>query len=286
MPDKALSVALIQLTSIDNPSQNEREIFNKLDELSDRGGARLIVFPENALFMRLSGNSRIVAHSMTDPIFTRLENYCRDHQCEILLTTPIVEEMASSSPQARVCNATVWVSGNRSPELVYKKIHLFDVDIPGAPSVRESSEFEGGSQPRILDIDGWKIGLSICYDVRFSELFLYYAKESVDIILVPSAFLVPTGRAHWEVLLRARAIECQSYILAPGQGGVHKNEVTEDTRETWGHSLIVDPWGTVLAQLDKEDSSSKSEKIIRADLDPAKIVDFRRRMPMSLHRRI
>jgi predicted amidohydrolase len=155
---------------------------------------------------------------------------------------------------------------------------LFDVEVAGAPPVRESDYFNGGSEARVVEIDGWKFGLSICYDLRFAELYLRYAREKADVILVPSAFLVPTGEAHWHVLLRARAIEAQCFVAAPAQSGEHHSD--SQVRKTYGHSLVVDPWGKVLAEL------KESPQIQVVELDRELITKARRQIPMGGHRRL
>lgn len=272
-----LRVSLFQLTSVDDMALNEERIFFGLRKLAERGGARLVVLPENSLFMRLDRNAKLQAPRLQDPVFLRLTEFCRIHACDILLTTALLEE------NGQTVNATIRLRSDQSPEVVYRKIHLFDVNVLGVQQTRESDELTAGTEPKIIDIDDWKVGLSICYDLRFSELFLSYAKHQVDILMVPSAFLVPTGRAHWEVLLRARAIESQAYVLAPAQGGSHQNS-RGDLRKTWGHTMIVDPWGVVLSQAKNE--GEESPQIIESSLDPSLISSVRNQIPMKSHRRL
>jgi len=162
---------------------------------------------------------------------------------------------------------------------VYRKIHLFDVDVVGQKPVRESDVFARGTETSVFEIKGWKFGSSICYDVRFPELYLRYAREEVDAILVPAAFLTTTGRAHWEILLRARAIESQAYVLAAAQGGTHQG-IKGGTRETHGHSMIVDPWGLIVEEI--QDSSEV--RVARATLKVDRIEAVRRQIPMKNHR--
>jgi predicted amidohydrolase len=163
--------------------------------------------------------------------------------------------------------------------VVYVKTHLFDVDVEGAPPVRESDHFVGGGGPATVELKGWKFGLSICYDLRFAELYLKYA-EAVDVILIPSAFLVPTGQAHWHVLVRARAIENQCFVAAPAQSGEHTSVASGPSRRTFGHSLVVDPWGAVL--LDMEHAPGAAVVELKRDL----IEKARRQIPMQGHRRL
>ena len=151
----------------------------------------------------------------------------------------------------------------------YTKMHLFDVDVSESERWRESATFRAGDAPATADIGDARLGLSICYDLRFPELFRHYARAGCQLIAVPAAFTVPTGQAHWHVLLRARAIETGAYILAPAQGGLH-----EDGRRTYGHSLVVDPWGEVVAELAHDEPG-----ILLADLDLSRVADARRRIP-------
>jgi predicted amidohydrolase len=177
-------------------------------------------------------------------------------------------------------NSTVFLNPNVDPHVVYSKIHLFDVDVEGAPPVRESDHFVNGSGPALIDFRGWKLGLSICYDLRFPELYLNYAQKA-DLILVPSAFLVPTGEAHWHVLLRARAIESQCYVAAPAQSGEHVSHLDSgQVRKTYGHSLIVDPWGRALEEM------ASGLDIRTVELSRTPIEKARRQIPMKAHRRL
>jgi predicted amidohydrolase len=157
----------------------------------------------------------------------------------------------------------------------YDKIHLFDVDLPTGESWRESAVYRGGSEAVIVDnTPVGRLGLTICYDVRFPGLFAALAEAGADVISVPAAFTVPTGRAHWEVLLRARAIEAGVFVVAAAQCGAH-----EDGRQTYGHSLVVDPWGEVL--LDMEEGTA----VATADIDLDRIAQVRGRIPALNHRR-
>ncbi|MEM6748456.1 MAG: carbon-nitrogen hydrolase family protein [Pseudomonadota bacterium] len=151
----------------------------------------------------------------------------------------------------------------------YDKIHLFDVDLPTGESWRESSLYRGGDEAVLIEAEGAHIGLSICYDLRFPHLYRGLAQEGAEILTIPAAFTVPTGKAHWEVLLRARAIETGSFVLAAAQGGTH-----EDGRVTYGHSLIISPWGEVLAEKPDDEPG-----VIAADLDLERCRDMRTRIP-------
>ncbi|KQP12745.1 carbon-nitrogen hydrolase family protein [Pseudorhodoferax sp. Leaf267] len=159
----------------------------------------------------------------------------------------------------------------------YDKIHLFRFD-NGTERFDESRVLERGDAPALLDItarDGrrWRVGLSVCYDLRFAELYRHYAAAGAELLLVPSAFTHTTGQAHWETLLRARAIENLAYVCAPAQGGLHENG-----RRTWGHTMLVDPWGQVL------DERAEGEGCVLATLDAARLAQVRRQLPALEHR--
>jgi predicted amidohydrolase len=154
----------------------------------------------------------------------------------------------------------------------YDKIHLFDVDLPTGESLRESHAYEGGKQAVLADTEFGRLGLTICYDMRFPHLYRSLAQGGADFFTVPSAFTVPTGQAHWHVLLKARAIETGSFVLAAAQGGRH-----ESGRETYGHSLIVSPWGEVMAEADTEPA------VLIADIDMRQVALMRQRIPALAH---
>jgi nitrilase len=155
----------------------------------------------------------------------------------------------------------------------YDKMHLFAFD-NGRERYDEGRTLQAGRTPVAFDADGWRVGLSVCYDLRFPELYRALGKPPCDLLSVPSAFTVPTGLAHWEVLLRARAIENQCYVVAAAQGGTHENG-----RRTFGHSLIVDPWGEIVA-CRRDDG----EGIVAAELSRQRIADVRRQLPALEHR--
>jgi predicted amidohydrolase len=150
----------------------------------------------------------------------------------------------------------------------YDKIHMFDVDLPGGESYRESALYRAGSAAAVADLPWARVGLTVCYDVRFPSLYRQLAQAGAALIAIPAAFTKTTGEAHWHVLVRARAIETGSYVIAAAQGGHHA-----DGRDTYGHSLIVDPWGAVLAE------GGTNPGIIVADIDPEASAAARRRIP-------
>ncbi|AMX94946.1 nitrilase [Mesorhizobium ciceri] len=151
----------------------------------------------------------------------------------------------------------------------YDKIHMFDVDLDNGESWRESAAYEPGTEAVVTDIEGAKLGFAVCYDLRFPQLFRAEALAGADLLSVPAAFTRQTGEAHWHVLLRARAIENGAYVVAAAQGGLH-----EDGRETYGHSLIVDPWGRIIAEAAHDEPA-----VIVAEIDPAQSLAARKKIP-------
>jgi predicted amidohydrolase len=176
---------------------------------------------------------------------------------------------------SRTYNTSLVFNRAGEPAAVYRKIHLFDVDIPGRVSYQESRTVAPGQDAVTVDIDGVKVGLSICYDLRFPELYRRLTSAGAQVLLVPAAFTTHTGRDHWEVLLRARAIEGQCYVVAAGQFGDH-----EPGRSCYGHSMVIDPWGTVLAQV------PDGIGIAVADIDLERLDQVRAEVPSLANRRL
>ena len=169
----------------------------------------------------------------------------------------------------KLANRSVLVGTDGAVRASYDKIHMFDVDLPGGERYRESSAYTPGEAAVVADTATGRLGFSVCYDLRFAGLYRTLAEAGAQVIAVPSAFTRPTGEAHWETLLRARAIETGCYVLAPAQGGVHA-----DGRGTWGRSLVVTPWGEVAAKLDHDDPG-----VLMADLDLARVDAARAAVP-------
>ena len=181
-----------------------------------------------------------------------------------------------SGPDAtRTYNTSLVFDRSGALAATYRKIHLFDIDIPGRVSERESNAVAPGGEVVTVDIDGVRVGMSICYDLRFPELYRQLAIDGAQVLLVPAAFTAHTGRDHWEVLLRARAIENQCYVVAAGQSGDH-----EPGKSCYGRSMVVDPWGTVVAQ------AVDGVGVIIADLDLDRLVRLRRELPSLANRRL
>ena len=264
-----LRAACVQMCSGNDKEQNLATA-GRLIEAAASESAHLVVLPENFSFMGANDAERRDAAEYPEQswVLGFLSEQASRHRMHIvggslLLRQPDSGHLRNACP--------VFSPGGRLLE-IYDKMHLFDVDLD-TESYHESATIMAGEVPKSVALGGWRIGLSICYDLRFPELYRSYA--GCQVLSVPAAFTVPTGRAHWEVLLRARAIENQAYVLAAGQVGEHPGG-----RLTWGHSMIVDPWGEVL------DCLADGEGIVVADLDMARVNHVRRAIPALGHRRL
>lgn len=269
-----LEVALGQMTSVDDIHVNFQKISRIVEEAFAKGSPRIIFFPENSLYFRLQEGSAIPAFDLSHEVFRKLEGLAQRYNTYLHLgSVPLQSE-------AGVFNSSILITPEGDAKATYQKIHLFDIELTGSKPIRESDVFSAGMTTSTFMIDGFKFGESICYDVRFSELYHQYAKAQVDAILIPAAFLVPTGEAHWHILNRARAIESQCYVISAAQAGIHEG-IKSGMRKTFGHSLVVDPWGGVQQELD-----GVSEGVVLATLKKEKIAEVRRQIPMSSHRRL
>lgn len=270
-------VAAVQMTSSDNVDEN-LEIIASFAKVAKQSGAKLLVLPENAVYMGKNEAEKfeIAEQDGQGPIQDFMAALAKEHQLWLVGgTMPIKPPNPVEKDKNRVFSASlVWDDkGNRVAR--YDKIHLFDVIVEREKETYlESSTVIPGKKTTSLDTPFGKLGLSVCYDLRFPELYRKLFGEGVQIFTVPSAFTAVTGKAHWETLLRSRAIENFSYVIAPNQGGIHRNG-----RRTWGHSMIIDPWGKVLAEAENTD-------VIFADIDLSYLQDIRDRFPVSKHRRI
>jgi deaminated glutathione amidase len=266
-----MRVAAIQMTSGPDVTANLEQARVLLEEAAGRG-ARLAALPENFSFMGLKdADKRALAE--TDgrgPAQDFLAASARRLRLWIVGgTVPI-----AAGGDGRVAAASLVYSSDGERLARYDKIHLFDVDIPGrGESYRESAHVAAGSEPAVVDTPLGRLGLSVCYDVRFPELYRHLSSAGAQLLAVPSAFTSPTGRAHWETLLRARAIENLCYVLAPAQSGFHPSG-----RETYGDSMIVDYWGRVLQRL------PRGRGCAVADIDLEGQANVRESFPALAHR--
>lgn len=273
-----LVIAAAQMTSIDDVDANVMQIEALLEDIfsakekTDR--PRLVCFPENCLYFRIIEGEKIEGFTLAHPALKRMAELAQEYSTHLHLgSVPLYVD-------GHLYNSSVLVTPDGDLLPTYQKMHLFDIQLEGQKPIRESDVFRHGQQPHILNIDGWKVGEAICYDLRFAELFSRYARQEVDAILLPAAFLVKTGEAHWEILLRARAIESQSYLIASAQGGSHHGG-RSGVRETYGHTLVVDPWGAVAGQVEKRAPGYTIVKLSRERLE-----SVRKQIPMKFHRRL
>ncbi|MBI5477356.1 MAG: carbon-nitrogen hydrolase family protein [Deltaproteobacteria bacterium] len=238
-----IRAAVVQLTSRQNVEENLEACVAAAAEAAGRG-AQLCAFPENFAYMGPERGKLALAETVDvdhpGPILGRMMAIARQHGMHVLCGG-----FPERSTTAGKClNASVLLGPDGRILGHYRKMHLFDVSIPGRAEYRESEVFEGGPGPVVARTDLGAIGLSVCYDLRFPELYRAEAAAGARILAVPSAFTAHTGAAHWHVLVRARAVENECFVLAPNQVGTHTDKVV-----TYGHSLIVDPWGTILAEV-------------------------------------
>lgn len=264
------------MTSVDSIDVNVAAIKKSLEKIkAEKPETQIAFFPENALYMRVQEGERVPGWALMDAIFIDLQAEAKRHGIALHLgSVPLKLEN-------KLTNASVFISAAGEISSSYNKIHLFDIELDGDKPIRESDVFHHGEKPALLEFGDWKLGQTICYDLRFSELFSYYAKKAVDVILVPAAFLPKTGKAHWEVLLRARAIESQCYVIAAAQAGEHVSTRGPARRGTHGHSMIVAPWGEIVAE-----ATSDQVQVLFATLERSEIEKVRKQIPMQGHRRI
>ena len=268
-----LSIALVQMTSIDDIESNTQQMIGLLNQIHSSSKVRLACFPENCLYLRTKEGEAIQGIELGAPVFVVLAKEARERKMFLHLgSVPLRAD-------GHLYNSSILITDQGEVRSTYRKFHLFDIQLSGQKAIKESDVFKHGQKPSVLEIDGWKIGESICYDLRFAELYSYYAKQEVDAILIPSAFLVKTGEAHWDILTRARAIESQAYVLAAAQGGTHIGR-NGGLRETYGNSLVVDPWGKVIAR------AETSPSVVIATLAKELVENVRRQIPMKSHRRL
>ena len=205
-----------------------------------RAGATFVALPECMVFLKAEGESAPEAQSIAGPWAKRFSDLARELKITILMGS--FPETAAEI--GRPYNTTLLFGPTGERVAAYRKMHLFDIDLPGLEHLKESKATSPGTELVVADAGFAKVGLSICYDLRFPELYRALSARGAEVLLVPSAFTDRTGRDHWEVLLRARAIENLCYVMAPAQGGKHSAN-----RASYGHAMIVDPWGSVVAQV-------------------------------------
>lgn len=260
-----MKIAAIQMRSGTEPGANLAALEPMLAEAAAAGAAYVLtpevtmIFAENR-----EGLARVAAPFEGHPQLARIGDLARQYGIHIHIGS-----LAVPLPDGRFANRSVLFGPDGAVVATYDKIHLFDATIAGLNAYRESATYAGGAQAVTAPLGEFTLGLSICYDMRFPRLYNTLANAGASLIAVPAAFTVPTGQAHWHVLLRARAIETGSYVIAAAQGGQHANG-----RATYGHSIIIDPWGRVVAELDHDEPG-----VLLAEISADLVDDARQRIP-------
>lgn len=266
-----MTVAALQLRSTPDKAANQARAF-ELVRAAVRAGATLVATPENTDAIAPREERLAMAESLEGPFIGAWRGLAADLGSWILVGS-FGERIEG---ETRVHNTSVLLDDQGRIAAVYRKIHLFDADPPDGVPYRESASVKPGTEAVVVDTPAGTLGLSICYDLRFPELYRSLSSRGASLLAVPSAFTVPTGQAHWETLLRARAIENLSYVIAPAQVGTHF-----PGRASYGHALVVDPWGRVVGDAGGDDGG-----FVLADVDPAEIKRIRTMLPALTHRRL
>jgi predicted amidohydrolase len=262
-------IAVAQMCSGSDIDANFATV-ERLCVLAKNRGAIFVSFPENFAYLpKHTSDSVAMAEALDGPLFSRYRALAKRFGLEISFGG--FPERGSGS---KILNTHTIVSNSGEIIAAYRKIHLFALDLPDGTQFDESVHYEAGADVVMADASFAKLGLSICYDLRFAELYRALAQQGAELLLAPSSFTAVTGKAHWEVLLRARSIENQCYVAAAAQFGTH-----HPGRTTHGHAMIVDPWGTVVAQC------SDQEGLAFAEVDHAYLKQVRAQIPMAAHRR-
>ena len=263
--------AAIQMASSPTISVNLQEA-EKLIAEAAKAGAKLVALPENFALMGNHETDKLKAKEVdgSGPIQDFLATVAKKYAVWVVGGT--IPMATDESNKVRAACLIYNDQGERVGR--YDKVHLFDVNVPGTQEVyRESDSIEPGTEPLVFDTPFGRLGVAVCYDLRFPEFFRKMSVQGVDILVVPSAFTAETGAAHWEVLLRARAVENLCYVIAPNQGGLHING-----RKTFGHSMMIDPWGIVL------DCYKTGSGYVMAEIDPERLEKVRGAFPVLNHR--
>ncbi|MEL6168956.1 MAG: carbon-nitrogen hydrolase family protein [Pseudomonadota bacterium] len=271
-----MRAGLIQMTSSDDPAGNLEMVTGYVTE-AVRGGADIVLTPEvtNCISASRNRQNAVLSTEDTDPMLASLRAQAVSHRVHILIGSLALK---TDDGAGRFANRSFLIGPDGSILARYDKIHMFDVTVSETETYRESAGYRPGNTAVIAPVLGITIGLSICYDIRFPHLYRRLAQAGAQVFTVPSAFSPVTGAAHWESLLRARAIECGAYVLAPSQTGSH-SAAEGRRRSTHGHTIVVDPWGAVLADGGTEPG------IVMADIAAESVADARARVPSLDHDR-
>lgn len=267
-----MKIAVLQMTAGIDPAENARTLVQAVRD-ARAGGAEMLFTPEmsNLIDRSRARASQTIRSEGEDHVLAQVRAAAAEHGLWVHLGSLAVR---GDAPDAKWRNRAFVIAPDGGIAARYDKIHLFDVDLASGESWRESAVYEGGEQAVAVQLPRAVLGLSICYDIRFSAVYSALSRAGADIIAVPAAFTVPTGQAHWHVLLRARAIENACFVVAAAQTGEHA-----DGRSTYGHSLVIDPWGEILLDM------GEAPGLGFAELDLARIADVRSRVPVIANRR-
>jgi predicted amidohydrolase len=271
------TAACIQFTAGPDPEPNLRQL-SELIRQARAAGADLIMTPEVSNFIESGRRRRDKARpEADDPFLAGMRELARETGGWILVGSLVIDpagEPGADPAEERLANRSFLIDAAGGIVARYDKIHMFDIDLPGGESYRESNAYRPGGRTVVAETPWGRLGMSVCYDVRFPYLYRALAQAGADFLAVPSVFTVPTGKAHWHVLLRARAIENGCFVFAPAQWGEHAGG-----RRSYGHSLIIDPWGEVLAD------GGEGTGIVTARIDPERIAKARGTVPSLRHDR-
>ena len=265
-----MRAALLQMTAGIDPAANAATLAGAIRDAAEDGAAMLFTPEMSGLLDRDRERAacRIVAEQ-DDPVLVAVRDAAAAAGLWVHLGS-----LAVRRPDGRLANRGFVIDARGAIRARYDKLHLFDVTLATGESWRESASYAAGEAACVVDTPIGRLGLSICYDLRFPDLYRALSDAGATVLSVPAAFTRPTGAAHWHVLLRARAIEAGAYVVAAAQGGLHA-----DGRATFGHSLVVDPWGEVLLDMGEQPGLGFAE------IDPARVAEVRGRIPVMAHRR-
>lgn len=265
-----MRIALLQMTTGIDPAVNALTLTGAIADAA-KGGAAMLFTPEMSGL--LDGNRARAAGSLhaeaDDPVLAAVREAAQEQGIWVHLGS-----LAVRGDDGKLANRAYVIDPEGVIRARYDKLHLFDVDLPTGESWRESASYTPGRGAVVVATPVGQLGLAICYDMRFPDLFRALSDAGATVLAVPAAFTRPTGAAHWHILLRARAIEAAAFVVAAAQTGVH-----EDGRATYGHSLVIDPWGEVLLDM------GEAAGLGFAEIDPARTADVRARIPVLAHRR-
>jgi predicted amidohydrolase len=267
-----MRIALLQMTSGIEPAANTSAIVDAIGA-AKRDGADMLFAPEMAVLLD-SDRARSASQVVAENDSVALRAICDAARGQRIWVHPGSLPLLAESGGGRRINRSFVIDDGGKVRARYDKIHRFDVTLASGEAWRESNVYDGGTKAVAVDTPWGRLGLAICYDLRFPALFDALGRARCDMIALPSAFTVPTGRAHWQVLIRARAIESACFVIAPAQTGHH-----EDGRRTYGHSLVVDPWGRVVLDM------GEAAGLGFADIDMQAVAEARAQIPVLDHRR-